>query len=305
MQTSRRIFIKTAALAAAGTALFPDMLLAGVSGKDILGVQLYSVRDDMKIDPAGTLKKLAAMGYKYVEHAGYADRKFYGYSPADFKKLLKDTGLIMDSGHTFLGAQQWDNAKNDFTDEWKHTIEDAKAVGEKFVISPGVDESLCKSMDDFKHYIDMYNKTGELCEKHGLHFAYHNESYEFNHSLNGTRIYDLILQMTNPHLVYQQMDIGNMYEPGGRAMNYLEKYPGRFLLMHVKDEMKRSSPDENGNMYESTILGRGVMPVKEIVDYARAHGGTHYFIIEQESYQGMASLECVKEDLAMMKKWGF
>lgn len=303
MPLSRRSFIKNSSLTIAGVSLLPGVLKEK-NPDIILGIQLYTVRDDMKTDPAGTLQKLAAIGYKYVEHAGYADRKFYGYSIPEFKKLLKDTGLKMESGHSFLGSEQWDKSTNDFTVEWKHTIEDAAAVGMKYLISPGVDESLCKNKDDFMHYMNMFNKTGELCKKSGIHFAFHNEDYEFNHKIDGSVIYDLILQKTNKNLVWQQMDIGNMYEPGGRPLPYLKKYPGRFLLMHVKDEMKRDSPGPDGKLYENTVLGKGVMPVKEIIDYARKTG-TRYFIIEQEDYQDKTPLECAAADLKKMKSWGF
>ncbi|MGH2564597.1 MAG: sugar phosphate isomerase/epimerase family protein, partial [Ginsengibacter sp.] len=254
--------------------------------------------------PAGTLKLLAAMGYKDVEHAGYHDRKFYGYLIADFKKLLDDSGLKMASGHNPLTAKQWNKETNDFTDEWKYTVEDAAAVGLKYMISPGVDESFCQNMDDFKFYMDMHNKTGALCKKAGINFAFHNESYEFNHSLDGALLYDLLLRLTDKSLVAQQMDIGNMYEPGGRPLNYLKKYPGRFLLMHVKDELKRNAPASNGNMYESTLLGKGVIGVKEVIDFARK-SGTKYFIIEQEEYQDKTPLDCSEEDLKAMERWGF
>lgn len=303
MNTSRRLFLKDSGLAIAGASFLPTFLKEKKENA-ILGIQLYSVREDMKKDPSGTLKKLASMGYKDVEHAGYYHGKFYGYAVEDFKKLLQDNGLTMASGHSFLGSQQWDPSKNDFTDEWKQTITDAAAVGMKYMISPGVDESLCRRKEDFDHYMDLFNKTGELCQKAGIHFAYHNESYEFNHSLDGNLIYDLILQTTDKRLVAQQIDIGNMYEPGGRAMEYLKKYPGRFLLMHVKGEMKREAPAQNGNVYESTLLSKGVVPVKEIVDYARKTG-TKYFIIEQEEYQDMAPLECALQDFKIMKSRGF
>lgn len=303
MNTSRRTFVKNSSLTLAGVSLLPSLVKIKSPG-DILGVQLYSVRDDMKKDPAGTLKKLSEMGYKDVEHAGYEKGKFYGYSITDFRKLLNDNGLKMYSGHDFLGSEAWNKTTHDFTDEWKQTIEDAAAVGMKYLISPGVDESLCQSMDGFHHYMDMFNKTGELCKKSGIHFAFHNESYEFNHSLNGTVLYDLILQTVDKNLVGQQMDIGNMYETGGRAMNYLKKYSGRFLLMHVKNEIKRDTPSPNGEIYESSLLTNGVIPVKEIIDYARKTG-TKYFIIEQESYQDKTPLECVAEDLKTMKGWGF
>ncbi len=303
MTTSRRTFIKNSSLTLAGVSILPKLLKEKSPGI-ILGIQLYTLRDDMKRDPTGTLKRLSAMGYQYVEAAGYADRKFYGYSINDFKKLLKDTGLKMESGHSFLGSAQWDKATGDFTDEWKYTIEDAAAVGMKYLISPGVDESLCKNMGDFKQYMNLFDESGELCKKSGIHFAFHNEDYEFNHDIDGKLIYDLILQTTNKNLVWQQMDIGNMYEPGGRAMHFLKKYPGRFFSMHVKDEMKRNSRGADGNFYESTLLGKGVMNVKEIIDYARKTGA-RYFIIEQEQYQDKTPLECAAEDLQVMKSWGF
>jgi len=289
----------------AGTALLPGFIFQQQKAVNpIVGIQLWTVKDYMEKDPAGTLKQLAKMGYTHVEAAGYEKRKFYGYTAADFKKLLSDNGLKMPSGHSFLGAEVWDKTNNDFTDEWKYTIEDAAAVGMTYLLSPGVDESVSKNMDDFKRYMELFNKTGELCKKTGVTFGYHNENYEFNHRLNGTRLYDLLLQLTDKNLVVQQIDIGNMYEPGGRAMDYLKRYPGRFLLMHVKDEMKRNAPASNGQIYESTVLGKGVVGVKSIIDYARKTG-TKYFIIEQESFQNKTSLECANEDRKVMKKWGY
>jgi sugar phosphate isomerase/epimerase len=303
MNTSRRRFIKNSSFTIAGISMLPAILK---EEKDhvIVGIQLYTVRDDMKKDPSGTLKKLAAMGYKYVEHAGYRNGKFYGYSISDFKKLLKENDLKMESGHNPLTAKQWNKITNDFTDEWKQTIIDAAAVGMKYLISPGVDESLCKTKDDFMHYMDMFNKTGALCKKSGIHFAFHNESYEFNHSLDDTALYDLILQTVDKKLVGQQMDIGNMWEPGGRPLSYLKKYPGRFLLMHVKNELKREAPETNGSLFENTLLATGVIPVKEVIDYARKTG-TKYFIIEQEEYQNKTPLECAELDLKAMKGWRF
>ncbi|MEP6466479.1 MAG: sugar phosphate isomerase/epimerase family protein [Parafilimonas sp.] len=303
MNSSRRKFITQSALTIAGVSLLKSKAFSNPYASDhIVGLQLYTVRDDMKNNPENTLKQVAAVGYTHVEHAGYENRKFYGYSPEDFKKLLSDIGLIMLSGHSGLDGSKWDKANNDFTDEWKHTIEDAAAVGMKYVISPGVDESLCKNENDFKWFLGLFNKTGELCKKSGLTFAYHNESYEFNHYLNKVRLYDILLKNTDESIVKQQIDIGNMYGPGGRAMDYLKQYPGRFFSMHVKDEIKSATHDDG---YESTILGKGVVGVKEILDYAKKNGGTKQFIIEQESYQGTAPIECSKEDLAMMKKWGY
>ena len=304
MNTSRRKFIQTSAVAMAGAALMPKLLFAKEKKIERLGLQLYSVRDAMKADPAGSLKKLADMGYIHVEHANYIDRKFYGYSAKDFKKLLSDLSLQMPSGHTVMTAKDWDTVKNDFTDKWKYTIEDAAEAGQRYVISPWLDEDLRTDMDGLKRFMEQFNKCGELCKSSGMTFGYHNHNFEFSTKIGDGNLYDFILKNTDPALVAQQMDIGNMLGAGGIALDLLKKYPGRFELMHVKDEIKSDS-GQGMDGYDSTVLGQGIMPVKEILKEARKIGGTSQFIIEQESYQGKDPFDCVKIDLQIMKKWGF
>jgi sugar phosphate isomerase/epimerase len=302
MSHSRRSFIKQSALALTAASILPNHLFAAASAKKTLGLQLYSVRDDMKKDPSGTLKKLAEMGYKHVEHANYIDHKFYGYTQPEFKKLLDGLGLKMPSGHTRMNAEHWDSTKKDFTDDWKKTVEDAAAMGQQYVISPWLDDSLRKNYDDLVRYLEVFNKSGELCKKSGMKFGYHNHDFEFSVKLNDTTVFDIILNNTDPSLVMQQLDIGNMYNAGAKALEIVNKYPGRFVSMHVKDEIKSTSPNEP---YESTILGKGILPVKEIIDLGKKSGGTTLFIIEQESYQGLAPVDCAKEDLKVMHTWGY
>lgn len=298
----RREFLQKGALALASTAAFSSDLFAAKKGKHAVGVQLYSIRDYMKKDPIDGLKKLAEMGYTNVEHANYIDRKFYGYSAKEFRKILDDFGLKMPSGHTVMGKPHWDEGKGEFTDLWKQTVEDAAICGQKYVISPWLDVALRKNFDDLKRYMEVFNKSGELCQKSGMKFGYHNHDFEFSLKLSSVKVYDIMLQNTDPNLVAQQLDIGNMYGGGGRAADLLKQYPGRFELMHVKDEIK--SETEHGG-WESAILGTGVIGVKEIIDMGKKSGGTTQFIIEQESYQGKAPLDCMKENLAIMKKWKY
>ncbi|MEO6453720.1 MAG: sugar phosphate isomerase/epimerase, partial [Ginsengibacter sp.] len=125
MKTSRRTFLVNSTLALSSTLAFPNEIFAYKRRKGITGLQLYCVRDEMKSAPLETLKQLAKMGYKNVEHANYVDRKLYGYSPLEFKKILDDLGLKMPSGHTVLNSQHWNPSTKDFTDKWKYTIEDA------------------------------------------------------------------------------------------------------------------------------------------------------------------------------------
>lgn len=305
MNNSRRSFLQKTALVLAGSSVFSKSLLAATAKHaHITGIQLYSVREDMRKDPLGTLKALADMGYTHVEHANYVNRKFYGYSAAEFKKILENHGLKMLSGHTVMGKDHWDAARKDFSDSWKYTVEDAAAVGQELVISPWLDESLRKTYDDMLRYMEVFNKSGELCKKSGMRFGYHNHNFEFTKELNGKKVYDIILDNTDPGLVTQQLDMGNLYGTGANAYEIVQKHPGRFVSMHVKDEIK-STKGEMGEGYESTVLGNGVANTRAITDLGKKSGGTLHFIIEQESYQGKTPLDCAKEDLKIIKSWGY
>lgn len=302
MNHSRRNFIKKGAFALVGASVISHHLMSlGVKEK-LLGIQLYSVRDDMKKDPLNTLKEIASFGYKNVEHANYVDRKFYGFRAAEFKKVLADLGMKMPSGHTVLAKSHWDEVAKDFTDVWKYTIEDAAIAGQRYVISPFLEESLRQTEDDLKRFMEVFNKCGDLCKKAGMKFGYHNHDFEFSQKLNGKTVYDLILTNTDPSGVIQQLDTGNLYNGGAKAIDMVKKYPGRFESMHVKDEILANSSQEK---YESTILGNGIVNLKEVIDLGRKSGGTVHFIVEQESYQGKAPLACAKEDYEIMKKWGY
>ncbi len=302
MKTTRRTFVKTGAIAALGTAIFPGSVFASGAQKRMVGLQLYSVRSDMTKDPLGSLTQLAKMGYVYVEHASYRNRKFYGYTAPELKKILDDLGLKMISGHTVMNKQHWDETANDFSDSWKLTIEDAATLEQKYVISPSMDASMRKTYDDFMRYMDVFNKCGELCNKRGMKFGYHNHDFEFSETLNGEKLFDIMMNAIDPDLVVIQLDIGNLYNGGAIALDVVKQYPGRFENVHVKDEIAASGGNDK---YESTILGEGIVHTKEVLDLATKIGGTTCYIIEQESYGDKTPMECVKEDLAIMKKWGY
>jgi sugar phosphate isomerase/epimerase len=300
MHPSRRKFIKNSAVFVAGVSLMPRDLFSSPKKLIRLGLQLYTVRDAMHSDPAGTLKKLSEAGFRHLEHAGYSNRKFYGYDVKDFKKLLTDNDLSLTSGHVTLLQKHWDAAKKDFTDEWKYAVSDAVEVGQRYIISPGLDENLKTNEDAFKDFMEVFNKCGTLCQSVGLQFGYHNHDFEFTTMFGDNRLYDVMLKNTDPLLVAQQLDIGNMYPTGAMPIDYITKYPGRFELMHVKDQIKKSD-----GKYENTQLGKGVLPLKDILKAARKTGGTSQFIIEQEEYQGIDPVVCSKLDLQMMNKLGY
>ena len=306
MQNSRRKFIQNSSLALLGIGLAPNSLWSKsvyADAKIKIGIQLYTVRDTMFKDPLGTLTALSKMGYQYVEHANYANRKFYGYTPIEFKKILTDLGMQMPSGHTVMNTKHWDATKKDFTDLWKQTIDDAAKLGQAYVISPWMDEKVRTSYDALMHQLELFNLSGELCQKSGMRFGYHNHNFEFVEKVNGQLIYDIILKETDPELVIHQLDFGNMYGIGARGMDWIKKYPGRFASVHVKDEIKVAVGEMNDG-HDSTILGNGVVDPKAVSLLAKAIGGTHHFIIEQESYQGIAPLECARINLERIKTWG-
>jgi sugar phosphate isomerase/epimerase len=303
MNNSRRDFIRNSSLVIAGTIAFSNEAFAVKKRKQLVGIQLYSVRDEMKKDPLGTLNQLAAMGYTVVEHANYVNRKFYGYSATEFKKILDDLGLKMVSGHTVMNSQQWDKEKNDFKDSWKETVEDAAILGQNYVISPSMDNKIRKAYDKLMEFMDVFNKSGELCKKSGMKFGYHNHDFEFSEKLNGITLYDIILKNTDPALVMQQLDTGNLYNGGATAEEIIKKYPGRFESLHVKDEIK--SEEKGNEKYESTIIGKGITNLKQNLKFIKKAGGTKHLIIEQEAYQGRMPLDCARENLRVMKSWGY
>jgi sugar phosphate isomerase/epimerase len=306
MKTSRRDFIITGSLALGAAALLPGLSSApsqkqAASKKGLTtALQLYCVRDEMGKDPLGTLTQLAKMGYTHVEHANYVEHKFYGWTAAEFKKVLDNLGLKMPSGHTVFGKDHWDDAKKDFSDSWKKLVEDAGYMGQQYVISPSLPESMRSDYDTLMKFMEIFNKCGELCNKAGMRFGYHNHDFEFRQKLNGELVFDLIMKNTDKDKVVLQLDTGNMYIAGALAKDLLGKYPGRYDNIHVKDMIKT----EGKEGFESSILGKGILPIREITDMARDQGTT-LFVIEQESYQGKTPLDCMKEDLAVMKSWGY
>lgn len=296
----RRQFLKTTALAASAALVLPEFLSAATKyPKKLIGLQLYSVREDMKKDPLGTLKQLADMGYQYVEHANYINRRFYGYTPKEFKKILKNFGLKMPSGHTVFLSSHWDKSKNAFTDDWRYTIDDAAELEQQYVISPSMENHVRRNADELKRFMELFNKNGELCQKYGMKFGYHNHDFEFSEKHGDRTLFDIILGETDPKLVMQQLDMGNMYNGGGDALDIVKRYPGRFESWHVKDEILASGGHEK---YESTLLGNGIVPVKNVLEIAMKAGGPNHFIVEQEAYQGMSPLESMKINLTFAKE---
>jgi len=251
----------------------------------VIGLQLYSVRDSMAVSPQRTIEAVAKMGYKYVEAAGYNDGLFYGMTPVEFKALLKANKLYMPSSHTgqvVPNAAKWDETMT----WWDKCIAAHIAVGAKYIIQPFMDNVGFESLAGTKRYCEYFNAVGAKCKAKGILFGYHNHDKEFK-DIDGTTVYDYLLQNTDPSKVFFQLDLWWIHVSGKKALDYFNKYPGRFLFYHVKDEEE--------------VGASGKIDFKPYFDNAKK-AGTKFFIVEAEKSSVGNSLESAKKSLDFLMK---
>lgn len=255
--------------------------------KDI-GLQLWSVRDAMAGDVAGTIGKVGQIGYTYVEAAGYNDGKFYGMSPADFKGLLEKNGLKMKGSHAGINLPDsagWDAAMQ----WWDRCIADHQAAGAGWIVKPSMGDEAYRSLDTLQLYCDYFNAIGQKCNAAGIRFGYHNHAHEFETDLEGQLFYDYLLQHTDPDKVMMELDLYWIKQGGKEAVDYFNQYPGRFELYHVKDE---------------TELGPGgTMDFKPCFEQASKAGMKNY-IVEVERYN-FDPIESVRMSYDFLSKADF
>lgn len=283
---TRRDFIRQSSLFTAGLLLHKD---AWFVPQQKIGLQLYTLRTDMAKDAKGTLAKVAAQGYKTVETFGYANRKWFGLNAAELLATLKANGLTTPSGHTIPASMF---LQSGWEENWKVAVEDAKAVGQEFIVIPWLEEQYRKSADNFKKIALGLNKAGEICKKMGMKLAYHNHDFEFA-PVEGQTGFDIYLQHTDPKLVYFEMDLYWVTKAGKDPIALFKKYPGRFAMWHIKDMDK--TPQKN-----FTEVGNGVIDFKKIFTYAK-QSGMKYFFVEQDQCPG-PPLESTAKSIAYLKK---
>ncbi|MDR2858971.1 MAG: sugar phosphate isomerase/epimerase [Mediterranea sp.] len=253
---------------------------ANLPKKDI-GLQLYSLRDRIKTDYAGTIAIVGEMGYTAVEAAGYENGKFYGRTPEEFKADVEKAGMIVLSSHTAKSLSDKELASKDFNESlawWDQCIKDHKAAGMKYIIAPWM--NVPKTLADLQTYCDYYNAIGKKCKENGLSFGYHNHSHEFQ-QVENQLAYDYMLEHTDPQYVIFQMDVYWVVRAGKSPVEYFKKYPGRFKLLHIKDHKE---------LGQSGMVGFDA--IFQNIDAA----GTEYLVVEVESYD-FAPEESVKQSL--------
>lgn len=244
--------------------------------KKKVGLQLYSVRDDMGKDPVSTLQKVAAMGYYSLETASYDDKngKIYGELPLDFKKRVEDLGMKLNSCH--LGGPNYTKENHAATMEWwKKAIEDHVKTGMKFMIKPGM--KWPDKLDDLKIQMDYFNAVGDLVAASGMQFGFHNHNHEFT-KIEDKVIYDFMINNTDPKKVCFEMDVYWVMKGGCSPVEYMKKYPNRFQLLHIKDEKE--------------IGASGLLDFKAIFEEGYSIGMKDYFVeVERYNFEPVVSVQ--------------
>jgi sugar phosphate isomerase/epimerase len=221
-----------------------------------IGIQLYSVRSEMARDFAGTLARLAAMGYEEVEFAGYFDRK-----PEEVKAILDRHGLTAPSAHVPIEVVR----RN-----WAGTLAVATAIGHRYVVVPWIPEEDRRTLDDYVRLADEFNRLGAEAKRAGIRFAYHNHDFEFAR-LGGRIPYDVLLAGTDPANVALQLDLLWIVKGGHDPLTYFARYPGRFEMVHVKDS---TGPPE----YRQVDVGAGTIDFRRILARREQAGIRHAFV---------------------------
>jgi sugar phosphate isomerase/epimerase len=257
-----------------------------------IGLQLYTVRDLMKQDFDGTLAKVAAVGYKEVEFAGYFD-----HSPKDVRAAVDRHGLAAPAAHIDYKS---------LGEKFPEVIEAAKVVGHEYLVNPWIDEEIRKQPDGWKHAAETFNRAGEACKNAGIQFAYHNHWFEFL-PVNGKLPYDLLLTECDPNLVKMELDLCWITVGGQDPLRYFERYPGRFPLVHVKD-VKRVPPvtaggaqDFGSSMKDMTEVGSGIIDWKKIFAQADKAGIKHYFVEHDNPKKPLESIKKSYDYLARLR----
>ena len=243
-----------------------------------IGLQLYSVRDDMKTDATATVIKVGEMGYKFVEAAGFGNGKFYGMDPVEFKTLCESNGLQFLGSHT--GQNLPDSANRETTMAWWDECIDAHAAAEvKWIVQPWMEKEGYESLEGLKKYCEYFNAVGEKCNAKGIRFGYHNHSQEFTTEFEGKPVYDWMLELTDPEKVMFELDLYWITEGGKKPVDYFNKYPGRFELWHIKDKEEVGA---SGNIDFQEIFA------------SKEKAGVQYGIVEVEEYNFEPIVSCQK-----------
>src|SRR6266566_5180302 len=267
---NRRSFLETSFGASLSALVSSDVgWAAGDRSIETIGLQLYTVRNELKHDFENTLARVAEIGYREVEFAGLLD-----HSPRAVRAALDGAGLAGVSSHADFKS---------LGDPLPKILDGARTIGQKYIVCPWIDEEIRKQPDGWKHAAETFNRAGEVSQKAGIQFAYHNHWFEFL-PVNGKLPYDILLEECDPKLVKMELDLCWITLGGQDPVKYFDRYPGRFPLVHVKDLTSvppiTAAGEQNfgDSMKEMTEVGSGVIDWKRIFAHSEKAGIKHYFV---------------------------
>jgi sugar phosphate isomerase/epimerase len=268
---TRRKFLINASLATTAVLALPS--LAFTMEKKEIGLQLYTLREELLKNVKATLEKVAAAGFTILETYGFSIKdQFWGLSPIELKRILDANGLKAVSGHYNLGSFLADGN----TTELKAAIEAAKILKSEYLTIPWIDEPFRKNMNDYKVIAKRLNEAGKICANSGLKLAYHNHDFEFQKH-DGITGYEILLQETDKNLVYFELDLYWVIHSGNDPVKWFTANPDRFKMWHVKD-MDKINSDLN------TEVGSGTIDFKTIFMEAKKSGMKHFFVEQENNY---------------------
>ena len=253
-----------------------------------IGLELYSLREKFKTDVPGALATIKSWGIHEIEGGGT-----YGLPMEEFKKLLAQNDLRMIS----VGADFNALAKNP-----QDAINEAKAFGAKYIMVAWIPHNGDEfSIEDIKKAVDVFNTAGKQIHDAGLSLCYHPHGYEFRPYEGGT-LFDYLAKHTDPKYVNFEMDVFWVKHPGQDPVALMEKYPNRFVLLHLKDRKPGTEGNQNGRAPEESnvVLGQGDVNIAAVMKEAKKIGIKHYFIEdespnpEQQIPQSLAYLRQLK-----------
>jgi sugar phosphate isomerase/epimerase len=246
-----------------------------------IALQLYTLRDDTEKDFAGTIKKVAEIGYAAVELAGRGS-----LSVQELSTILADNHLKVAGSHIALDALETDLPK---------VIEENLALGNRYIVVPYLAEERRKTADDYKKLAATLNEFGATLQASGLTLAYHNHDFEFKPLDNGQLGEDILLENTDPALVKAEVDTYWVLKAGHDPVAFIQKHAGRVPLIHLKDRDKTDG--------SFAPVGTGDLPLDALV--AAAPGvGAEYLIVEQDVCKGPA-IEAVTLSYNNLKAKGY
>lgn len=285
---TRRNFLINTSLAATAVLALPS--LAFSMNKKEIGLQLYTLRDELPKNVKQTLEKVAASGYTTVETYGFSIKdQFWGLSPIELKKILDENNLKAVSGHYNLGSFLYDGN----TTELIAAIEAAKILKSEFLTVPWVDEPFRKRIEDYKKIAARLNQAAKMCADAGLKLAYHNHDFEFQKH-DGITGYEILLNETDKNLVYFELDLYWVVRSGNDPLKLFKANPGRFKMWHVKDMDKK-------NQALNTEVGSGSIDFKPFFKEVKQSGMVHFFVEQENNYEGN-TFQAIKTIAAFISK---